>query len=546
MTLIPFRELATKGILTDPSPYELDLQSWSGGSNVRFDSQKAMRAPVWRSVFAGLPAAPAFIFAYTPSSGLDQVMVTAGDGTTQSYQDGTLTVVTPSGFTPLTGLPVAFNSTVLGDVVYLNNPAMVPQYYGPTSTGLLNLPAWDAGWRARSLRAFGDYVLAFNVTKGGVAFPNMVKWSNLTLYGQPPDSWDADDQTTTAGENPLEGLISPLVDGAMLGNAMIAYSEDQIWAIQQTGTQSIFEFTQLFSEGGLIAPNCVVEVNGNHYVFGVNDIYMHNGTTKTSLASQRVKNFVYRNLSLAHTERCFVHHMPATTEIMFGFVSQDPDAYWQNPQGGCNRCVVYNYTTDTFAPGDLPGIVGMTRADVVATLTFAEAAMTFADIGGSYADLLQGFQRSDIAANVSPNPGGSIGVPEAIGMQILAYDFANKGSLQYTIDPTCNAPAVLVKQGIDLDNAGSDLQTYKAVKRIYPQVVTFGEPLEPIVIDIGSQLYSSSPLTYVPSVNFDPTSQYKVDLRKGGRYLSITFTVSSLVDFEIAGFDLDTFAAGRR
>jgi hypothetical protein len=538
MPIIPYRELATKGILTDPSPYELDGQSWSGGSNVRFDSQKAMRAPCWRSVYPGLAKVPAFAFGYTPSSSIDQIMVVASDGTLSAYANGAVVDVSPTGYTPLGSVDTAYTSTELGDVVYINNPAMAaPLYYGPTSGQFAPLPGWGSGWSCRSLRAFGDYLMAFNVTQGDSANPNMVMWSDLTLYGAPPADWSYDDQSSLSGQNPIEGLISPLVDGCVLGDAMIAYSADEVWAIVQTGTQEIFAFQQIFSEGGLIAPNCVVEVNGQHYVFGIDDIYTHNGSTKSSIATQRVRQFVYRNLNLKLTEKCFVHHMPALTEIMFGFVSQDAEAYFQNPQNGCNRAVVYNYTNDTWSILDLPGIVAMLRSDVILQLIFSAASQTFGQIGGSFGDLAQGFQRSDVAVNQAVVPGVN-------GNQILAYDFVNKGQLTYPPDLTCNAPAYLTKTGIDLDTEGSDLTTYKTVKRIYPQVNTFASI--PVQIDVASQMTPNFPLSYTPTVSFDPTQQYKVDLRQGGRYIGITFTVNNLADFEVAGFDFDVFSAGRR
>ena len=41
------------------------------------------------------------------------------------------------------------------------------------------------------------------------------------------------------------------------------------------------------SHAGLINENCVVEVEGKHYCFGRDDIIVHDGTTKQSIADER-------------------------------------------------------------------------------------------------------------------------------------------------------------------------------------------------------------------------------------------------------------------
>src|SRR5689334_6488010 len=92
-TIIPVRGLAEKGILRDPSPYQLDTNAWSGGANVRLHANKVQRAPVFRAVHAPLPQEPAFVVGYEPTSGYDIVFVTGADGSVYSYRSGVLTNV---------------------------------------------------------------------------------------------------------------------------------------------------------------------------------------------------------------------------------------------------------------------------------------------------------------------------------------------------------------------------------------------------------------------------------------------------------------------
>lgn len=536
MAIVPFRGLAERGILRDPAAYQLDLNAWSGGSGVRFHSNKAMRAQVLRTV-SPLAFAPRHTVGYRPSTGYDSVFLFSPDGHSYRYTSGGVSSVSPSGYVGHT-TEASFNSTALGDVLYVNRPDAVPTYFGPFSTTFLPLPNWDASWRCRSLRAFGDHLIALNVSLGTNIQKTLVKWSDLTLVGQVPGSWDATDSTKNTGENPLEDVDTPLVDGLAMRDIFCIYAYDQIWGMTAVAGNDIFQFRRLFSDGGMMAPNCAVEVAGRHYVFGPNDIYVHDGTTKTSLVDQRNRDYIFRNLDMRASEACFVKYDPSMNEISFCYRSGEAEAAFQ---GGtrCNRKAVYNIPGDTWAFADLPNVSSMSSVNLDAALSYAGAAirgLTYATIGGSYYDQDSGFSDHVV---VGSEAGGTIAAP-----RLLVWDFASKGSVSFPYEPEPNAPAFLERTGIDLDQIGSDLVTYKNVRRVYPLVTTFGST--PIKVQLGGALMPSGPITWGPKVAFDPGTQYKVDYQRGGRYLAIRFTVDAPVDFEVNGFDLEIGNGGRR
>jgi hypothetical protein len=315
MPLFPVRDVAAQGILRDPSPYQLDLNAWSGGSNVRFHANKAEAAPVFRTLYDALPgSAPVFAMGFEPATGFDVVTVMGADGRLWQYQDGAYTEVTETSHTNNVD-PRATTGLQFSQVQYINRPDAAPRYYGPLSTQYAKLPNMECAWTCRSLRAFGNYMIALNVTKPttwtdpytsttqpGGSFPNLFKWSDLTLQGQVPGSWDYMNPNTSAGENPLEELKTPLVDGLPMRDMFVIYSENEIWGCGQTGNTLIFNFRRLFSTGGLIAPNCVVEVDGIHYCFGPKDIYKHDGVQKVSIVDKRNKNAIFRNIDVRKSE----------------------------------------------------------------------------------------------------------------------------------------------------------------------------------------------------------------------------------------------------
>ncbi len=68
MPTLPVRNLAERGLLLDPHPYDLPINAFTSGSNVRFENGKARRAPIFRLVQAALPVAPQFIAAARPAT----------------------------------------------------------------------------------------------------------------------------------------------------------------------------------------------------------------------------------------------------------------------------------------------------------------------------------------------------------------------------------------------------------------------------------------------------------------------------------------------
>jgi hypothetical protein len=52
--------------------------------------------------------------------------------------------------------------------------------------------------------------------------------------------------------------------------------------------------------------------------------------------------------------------------------------------------------------------------------------------------------------------------------------------------------------------------------------------------------------TFETTVNFNSDTQYKIDSRSSGRYLSYKVETTDVKDFTVSGFDFDVVATGRR
>ena len=106
--------------------------------------------------------------------------------------------------------------------------------------------------------------------------------------------------------------------------------------------------------------------------------------------------------------------------------------------------------------------------------------------------------------------------------------------------------AIVERVGIDLDETQRGIRGYKVINRLYPQADTKNSNNTTLTFEFGASDIPSDSPTYSTSTSFDMASDYKIDSRAAGRYLSYKVTISDQKDFELSGFDLDVTATGKR
>ena len=538
MPILPIRDLGAQGVISDVSPYNLPLNAFSTGINVRFDEGRVSRAPIFRKVKDSLGFTPRFAFGITPATGYDKVVMVSDDWAIQEYASGTVT--NRSGSITGSTDPRPFTGTTLADITYINREDRVPVYRGPSGTNFADLPNWDANWRCASLRSYGDQLIALGMTESSTSYPNRVRFSNLVTANNYPDSWDATDTTKSAGFNDLVQMKTPIVDGATLGSNFIIYSSDQVWQMEFTGGTFVFNFRKLFTDAGLINQNCVVEVESKHYVFGPQDIYVHDGTSKQSICDERVKNFIFGGLNTQNADRCFVSHNESLNEIYFCYQSGDQHVAFPNATR-CNRAAVYNYRNNTWSFMDLPNVSAGTTANVNSVSTYANAgSLTYDLVGGSFYDQSDNYDRHNLMVGEDNSTDG------ISSDKLYGVDLADEGKLSFQLDTEATKDPLLERIGLDLDEAGSAVTNYMVVTRLYPQADTKNTSDTTLTFNFGASDIPRATPTYASSVTFDMATDHKIDSRAAGRYLSYKLTFTDNKDFEMSGFDLDITTTGRR
>ncbi len=570
MPNLPVRKLGDVGVMTDANPFDLPLNAFTEAANVIFDDGRIQRSPMFKQLFAAIRSTLSydastgaaddntavydsaegsasnnarFVGSYTDFTAGETVFVCDRDGTVRSYPNKNLTFTTPGAGT-VTNDEVWSHAQVAG-LSFLTRKGMRPYVRNLRTDTTYSLLAndWPSTDTAAIVRSYLDFAILLNVSKSGVDYPTMVKWCNPLQYSQSVTSiaWDPANTSYVAGENLLSELKTGIRDGLVLGNQFVIYAQDQVWLMEYTGSSFVFNFRRLFATGGVINTNCVVEVEGKHFVFGEDDIYVHDGSTKQSIADGRIRRRVFQTLDRAKQSSCFVVHDSVSNLIHFCFPSKRTEVGFPNTQY-CNRSATYNYRNNTWTFLDLPNIVGGAEASVsIASTSYPSVTASYGEYNVAFTAFESGTPRIPIMLGIADTANG---ITES---RVYAVDLPTVGLVNLPVHPETVKPAMVERIGIDLDDQGLQLpvRSYKNINSISPQVV-FDNSQESLTFSFGSSDYPNTPPKYRYTTTFNPTTQYKVDMNVGGRYLAYKMTTNSFENFRFSGFDAEIQSFSRR
>jgi hypothetical protein len=365
----------------------------------------------------------------------------------------------------------------------------------------------------------------------------MVKTSSIPLSGVIPTSWDPSLPNTLATENILAEMKSAIIDAQTLGPQLCIYGLQEAWMMQADGSQQVYNYRKLPFQKGSLNANCSVEIDGKHFVFGVDDIWMHDGNTEVSVADKKVRDFIFGSINLSKKSRCFILHNPQLKELQFNYISGDRGVVFLGAPDGCNRSATLNYADMTWTFDDQPLVFSGSNANLSISVTYATTTALYSTTGGSYQDQEDGFKRTPVYVGVSNTTYG-------LATSLYALDLFGPGStVSFPVDTFATAPRYLERDGIDLDSLNADLRGYKVLSSLWPQG-RFGDGAPPIMFSIGSADYFTTVPVFSAYQPYDGNTNYKLDFNIGGRWLSMKILYDGYQDMSLSGFDLDLQAQG--
>jgi hypothetical protein len=509
-----FQVGAPKGMAKDTNPTALPNEIFSHTENVRFEDNAAKKISGHDSVFTAPAVAPYFLINLT---GATNYWFYAGTAKLYRTDASTNTDVTrTSGGDYATNLTGTGNwvGSIFNGLPLLCNGVDDPQIWSTGTSKFIDLTNWPASTTCKSIRPYGNYLIALNLTESGTNYPNKVRWSDAATGI--PGTWVAG-ATNDAGSNTIGDDGDIIIDGFSLNKSFIIYKEKSTWLMNYIGGNLVFSFQKLFNDTGILSRNCVVEFDSKHFVVTEGDLIVHNGVSKESIATNLVRRAVFDDLDDTNYKNIFALHNKQKTEIW--------TCYPTIGSTYCNKALIWNYKINAFSFRDLPNILHIATGIVNP---------------GTSSTVWSGQSQSWVAYSTTTNWGQRNYNPSEVSILMAGTTDTKFYRADFGADfAGANFTMTLERKGLVLDN---NPNTVVSVRKLTPRAAGTGS----VNISIGSSMSPNDTYTYTAAQSFDPNSQNKVDARSTGKYIAVRFEQTTDKEFELNGYDLEYEVLGER
>lgn len=387
-----------------------------------------------------------------------------------------------------------YHSTIANCAVFnTNNYAPLVKEFDDTT--FKTLPGWGdqtvvdtdgnwsverKDWKCERVRAFNNRLFAMNMREpdeGGTErhYPQRLRWSNFATENKAPTLWDdladlRDPEDNNNAEGTLKALVNgyagyidladtqgDLMDIVPLKDYLFVYTEFETYV--GTPTMNAYQpmtFKKLYNDSGVLAPGCAVEIEGSHFVVTQNDIIMHNGATKQSIANAIVKDKIISEISSVNPAATRVYAHLDKKEVWICYVAPGmPKTTWFN-----SKAAVWNYEFQTWTFYELPHTYEIVLADPP-TL---DKTATWADFAPTSTSAVKGLTWASIDPKKMPWQKNFLNFRKRITiagsamkglyqLDIGAYNYASIKNNDPTLPPHERPLRMLVeRRGIDFDS----------------------------------------------------------------------------------------------
>lgn len=439
----------------------------------------------------------------------------------------------------------------LSNCVIFNSLNHNPQGLLPNEINFVELPGWGKSnkdsstvydWKTPVIRSFKNYLLALSTIEDGIDYPQRVRWSDVSYVNALPTNWHQDDPNTDGGFNDLSSSTGKIVDGCTLSDKFILYTDKETYIMSYIGGDFIFEFTKLFSDSGLLAPECVCEFEGKHFVISENDIFIHNGSSKEPVASGRVKDFLLTEISSSNSQATKVFAYPKRKEIWIQYISsgiadsEDVD----DPFGfACNRAAIWNYEYNTWYFTELSNsfdlnIVYQPNPDI-------RAWEDYGTIGIDEWDAI--FRENEAWNAYKQSFNNQIIVSGSKDYAIYGLDVGSTFTYKQS-GAVLSRPVVttLEKSNIDFDDVVEDIGRHKFITSMYPQISGTGN----LTFYIGGSNNPNSDPVWDMNTTYTINEDIKVDCFSNYRYPALKIVDSTEGRWTFSSLDIQFVIEGTR
>ena len=362
------------------------------------------------------------------------------------------------------------------------------------------------------MRAFKNSLIALNVTKAGVNFPFMVKFSHPADPGSVPVSWDITDATRDAGELDIAEGYDIIVDGLALRDYFVIYKQQSVHRLDYIGGTFIYKLGKVLGLSGAMNKNCIVEIDGQHFVLTANDVVVHDGFQAQSVMDKQTRRFLFANIDSEQVGLCFVFKNPYLNEVFVCYPTPGDTS--------CTQAMVWNTVSKTISFRQIPN------------LNHAQHGALENGLSGTFDSDSAPFDSDITAFNAGDYTPDIARVVMASG-DIKLYQLDSSATFNGVI-PT----AFLERKGLHFDMP----ESIKLIKSVRPRIS--GTPGGTVLIQVG---FSNEPYelpTYNTAIPFTIGTTVSCDTFASGRYLAIKFSSGTAYTWRLDGYVLDVVKQG--
>lgn len=508
MTWIEVKQFDQVGLISDQPARSLPLNTVTSITNTGFKDGKIAKVLGYASAY-GTPTVAPYHIQHTVTADGDPWVIYAGLADVYTYYANTHTKITRTLTAYAATADNVWTSSILGGIAILNDGVDVPQYTANATTQLTSLTAWPSTWTCASLRSFREFLVAIDMTEGGVNYPQKLRWSHPADPGSLPSSWDETDTTKDAGYKAFSETPGILLDSMPMGAVNVVYKSDSAYAMQYIGGQYVFSFNKLFDEG-IVGRNAIGEVNGSHVIVTPNDILMHTGSNPQSLLHKKLRNEIYNSITQTHRHRIRVA------------VDRNKYQVWvcipTDGTGWLDTAWIWNWRDNTWAKMALPAATCISvGGGVGASMLWSEASLTWDAITGVWNDT-RGVTSQVLLGSASNTKLYAMNS----GNQFDGSNFTNE----------------VQRTGIDFGDANS----IKVIRKLRPHFNGMTNGTQ-VTISVGSQEYPDSAVTWKDMTYTIGTTKEVWPLVRG-RYLAWKASMSANDAMELESLEFDVVKNG--
>lgn len=502
------------GFVPDQVDYNLPEGVFSDVRNVRFRDSSAEKCKGNSAVMGSLSVTAIWAKPIQDSMATTNYWVYANEAIVYSTDGTTHTQISTASYN--CPVDIGYTGGAFHGYMILNDTVFVPQRWDANiANKVRDLDNWPASTFCKVIRSFGDFLIALRVTQGGAYNPRLLRWSDIAAFGALPPSWDYTDPTNSAGITELGETPGDIVDCLKLRDANIVYKTDSTYLMSPIGGVDVFSFRQLFSQAGMLTENCAASSGTYHLVLTDSDVILHDGNTAQSIADKRTRRWLFNAINTSRYKRCFVVYNYREREFRICF----PESGNDFPNLALCYMESGEFYVRELGSGIAHGEDGIVNSSET---TFANVVGTFSSITGDFGDQsISPFQR-----------------------HLVSWVGGAKRAFQEETGETFNGTTM--SAWVERSNMGltRDLAKIKRVKRIYPKITgTAGDTLQ---VYVGARSSPDSAVTYSGPFNFTIGTDYKIDCRVSGRWISLKFVTALTHTWRLFGFDVEGDEDGMR